>query len=99
MVEGNAGRVVNVTLSGELLLAAAPGLPAKEALGAFLVDARLESVARVSDVIGPVASPWLVAAPKPGVPAHRLVGKDLYLSKPRPRSGRGHDRRARRGGR
>lgn len=98
-MEPSAGRVVNLTLGGELLLSANPQLSLRDALGAFLVDARMESVARVTDVIGPVSAPWLVAAPKPGTPAHRLVGKELYISKPRPRRGQGQDRRNYRGGR
>lgn len=94
----SAGRVLNITLSGDLVLAAPSSLDAKSALGAFLVDARLESVARVADVIGPVASPYLVAKPKPGIPAHRLVGKDLFLSQARPPR-RDNYRRGPRGGR
>jgi rRNA processing protein Gar1 len=87
------GNVMRVTTRGALLVKAPAGLRIRAAggpdygarkdvvrIGSFTVDARNETVGKVTDVIGPVKSPYLVVTPPRGAKIHRLQGKEIYLS-------------------
>ncbi|MHB8586468.1 MAG: H/ACA ribonucleoprotein complex subunit GAR1/NAF1 [Thermoplasmatota archaeon] len=84
-MQESAGTVLNVTADGRLLLAATPDLAVKDTLGRSLEDQRREPAGRIRDVIGPVDAPILIVeAPRSGAPAHRLIGRTLFLSSKRP---------------
>ena len=105
------GRVVDVSPRGTILVKAPAGLPVQVGgrrdglrIGYHAADARREPVGRVVDIIGPVASPYVLVQPERGAKLHRLVGKDLFTaapgsSQPRPsRPTRPSDQQGRQGG-
>lgn len=73
MARDLAGKVIQLVPRG-LLVKAPKMLP----IGTHLVDARNQPAGRVTDVIGPVAAPYLVISPPKGVPAQRLLTRDVY---------------------
>ena len=73
MPRESAGKVVNVSARGLLVQA-----PRMVPIGTHLVDNRQSPVGRVADVIGPVAAPYLVVSLAKGVPAQRLLSRDVY---------------------
>lgn len=73
MARDVVGKVVNVSPKGLLVKA-----PRMVAIGTRLVDVRNQPVGRVADVIGPVASPYLVVQPARGAAVQRLLQRELY---------------------
>lgn len=73
MARDVAGKVVNVASRGVLVRA-----PRMVPIGTKLVDVRNQPVGRVSDVIGPVASPYLLVSPARGANVQRLLSREVY---------------------
>ena len=68
-----AGQVIDVTPKG-VLVKASKMLP----IGTQLVNARNQPAGRVTDVLGPVAAPYLLVKPGQGAKAQSLLKQDLY---------------------
>lgn len=68
-----AGHVIDITPKGVLVKA-----PKMLPIGTHLVDVRNQPAGRVVDVIGPVASPFLLVKAGQGGKAQRLLKQDVY---------------------
>jgi rRNA processing protein Gar1 len=68
-----AGQVIDITPKGVLVKA-----PKMFPIGTTLVDARNQPAGRVTDVLGPVAAPYLLVNPGKGGKPQRLLKQDVY---------------------
>ena len=73
MARNLAGRVVDITPKG-VLVQATKMVP----IGTTLVDARNQPAGRVTDVLGPVAAPYLLVSAGKGGKPQRLLKQDVY---------------------
>ena len=73
MARDSAGVVVNAAERG-LLVKARRMVP----IGTSIVDVRNQPVGRVTDVIGPVAAPFLVVKPAKSANPVRLLNRDVF---------------------
>ena len=69
-----AGHVIDVTPKGVLVKA-----PTMVPIGTHLVDSRNQPAGRVVDVLGPVASPYLLVNPGKGSKPQRLLRQDVFV--------------------
>lgn len=69
------GKVVKVSRQG-LVLTRSRG-PAEP--GTMVMDNRSNTVGRVTDVIGPVAEPYIVIAPPKGARVQALLNRELFV--------------------
>ncbi|GEM_PF-1893392 len=83
------GLALHVSKSKRLIVKAEVAAP----LMSDVLGPDLEHIGIVSDVLGPVKSPYVAVKPDPGVDAHKYIGKILLFKPPRRTS------RPRRGGR
>lgn len=74
MAREPVGTVVNASAKG-LLVKASRMIP----IGTGLVDVRNSPVGRVHDVLGPVASPYLVIGMRKGASIQRILDREVYL--------------------
>lgn len=74
MAREPVGKVVNASAQGLLVKARA-----KVSIGTTLVDVRASPVGRVLDVLGPVASPYLLVGIRKGANVQRLLSREVYL--------------------
>lgn len=74
MARDIVGKVINTTAQG-LLVKAGRMVP----IGTTLVDVRNSPIGRVQDVLGPVASPYLLVGTPRGANVQRLLSRDVYL--------------------
>lgn len=96
------GRVAVVLESGGLLVKAPGPLPVRLPqgprhglrVGANVADAAREPVGRITDILGPVSSPYVHVTPMRGARLHRLLGKDVYAVEGEPARGHGGPRGA-----
>ncbi len=87
------GRVASVTPTGALVVKAPGPLSVQMGgrrgdirIGMAVMDARRESAGRIADVIGPVASPYVIVQAERGAKLHRLLGRDLFAGRGAPAS-------------
>jgi rRNA processing protein Gar1 len=73
MARDVVGKVVNVSAKGLLVRA-----PKMVRIGTPLVDVRNQPVGRVTDVLGPVSAPYLLVSVPKGVPAQKLLTREVY---------------------
>ena len=69
------GKVVRISRQGLLLSSS----PVATEIGQPVSDARSAPIGRVTDVIGPVARPYIVIAPQKGARVQALLGKELFV--------------------
>lgn len=74
MARDSVGQVVNASPKGLLVKSRR-----KVNIGTTLVDVRNSPVGRVQDVLGPVASPYLLVGIRKGANVQRLLNREVFL--------------------
>lgn len=83
------GKVVDIGYNGKLIIKSY-GEINPEAMH-ILTDSTGKSIAKVTDIVGPVAAPYIIAIPYEGIRPRllTLLGRDVYIGEAkRKRSGR-----------
>ena len=91
------GKVVDVGYNGKLIIKAYGEVDPKNTV--MLVDSSGKRLGKVTDIIGPVSAPYIIATPDINIKNHllTLMGQDVYMGEVvRKRSGR-YGRRGKKG--